>query len=302
MELFLITGFLGAGKTTLIKNIVKSLGDKRLFLIINEFGKEGVDATLLRELDAAITEIDNGSIFCTCRLDKFEDTLSCAVSQGPEIILVEASGLSDPTNVRRILAQDKYSAINYRGSICLIDPLRFEKVLNTARMVKRQLAISSLVIVNKTDIATPEQIEKVTRLVREINPQAEIICTAYAKVDRQIILGIKQKDYDFEAGEARDITLQKYLITVSEEMTVKQLEGFLNMIADETYRIKGFVRLAGILFFVDCVGPFVNYYEYHDPQVAEVNKIVVLAGPGMSTRKIIKEARQWYEDVILKVE
>ena len=65
MDMFLITGFLGAGKTTFIKNMIKHLSGERIYLIINEFGREGIDGTLLAELGAAIDEIDNGSIFCT---------------------------------------------------------------------------------------------------------------------------------------------------------------------------------------------------------------------------------------------
>ena len=66
-ELYLITGFLGAGKTTFLKNFIRMFDGRRLHLIINEFGREGVDGTLLREVGAAMDEINNGSIFCTCR-------------------------------------------------------------------------------------------------------------------------------------------------------------------------------------------------------------------------------------------
>lgn len=75
MELYLITGFLGAGKTTFLKNFARQFAGRRLRLIINEFGRAGVDGTLLRELDAALDEISNGSIFCACRLDQFEAAL-----------------------------------------------------------------------------------------------------------------------------------------------------------------------------------------------------------------------------------
>ena len=102
MELYLITGFLGAGKTTFLKNFARQFAGRRLRLIINEFGRAGVDGTLLRELDAALDEISNGSIFCACRLDQFEAALEQAAADAPDVVLVEASGLADPTNVRRV--------------------------------------------------------------------------------------------------------------------------------------------------------------------------------------------------------
>ena len=128
MEMYLITGFLGAGKTTFIKNILRAFQRQKTYLIINEFGKEGIDGALLQELGSTISEINNGSIFCVCRLDKFEQSLDEAVRESPDIILVEASGLADPTNIRKIMAQDKYAAIDYRGGICLVDAPRFRCV------------------------------------------------------------------------------------------------------------------------------------------------------------------------------
>ena len=86
MELYLITGFLGAGKTTFLKNFARQFAGRRLRLIINEFGRAGVDGTLLRELDAALDEISNGSIFCACRLDQFEAALEQADFSRAEIL------------------------------------------------------------------------------------------------------------------------------------------------------------------------------------------------------------------------
>ena len=85
-------------------------------------------------------------------------------------------------------------------------------------------------------------------------------------------------------------------------MQIKQLEGFLKMIADDSYRIKGFVYLQEQLLFVDCVGSFVDIYPYKGEHTGELNKIVVLAGKGMPTRKSIKNASKWYEGYILKME
>lgn len=302
MEMYLITGFLGAGKTTFIKNILRAFQRQKTYLIINEFGKEGIDGALLQELGSTISEINNGSIFCVCRLDKFEQSLDEAVRESPDIILVEASGLADPTNIRKIMAQDKYAAIDYRGGMCLVDAPRFAKVVTTALVVRKQLSISSLVLVNKTDQASPKQIAFALQTIAEINPQAQIVLTSFAQLNPEIILSLQQKVYDDESSNAKDITLQKYLLTLSSTMQIKQLEGFLKMIADDSYRIKGFVYLQEQLLFVDCVGSFVDIYPYKGEHTGELNKIVVLAGKGMPTRKSIKNASKWYEGYILKME
>lgn len=302
MKMYLITGFLGAGKTTLIKNILQALHGQKIYLIVNEFGKEGIDGALLQELGAAIDEISNGSIFCVCRLDKFEASLEEAVREQPDIILVETSGLADPTNIRKIMAQEQFSAIDYRGGICLVDAPRFAKVVDTALVVKKQLSISSLALINKTDRASVEQVEFARQTILSVNPQAEIVLTSYGQIQPELIFNLRQKEYDEEASAARDITLQKYLLTISEQTAPRQLEGLLKLIADDSYRIKGFVRIGGQLQLVDCVGSSVVVSPYNGPAAGELNKIVVLAGKGMPTRKSIKHAMQVYADCILKME
>ena len=65
-------------------------------MIVNEYGKEGIDGQLLKEVGSVLDEINNGSIFCSCRLDKFEEVLGKALKSQPDVILIEASGLSNP--------------------------------------------------------------------------------------------------------------------------------------------------------------------------------------------------------------
>ena len=135
------------GKPPSSKNFARQFAGRRLRLIINEFGRAGVDGTLLRELDAALDEISNGSIFCACRLDQFEAALEQAAADAPDVVLVEASGLADPTNVRRVLAQ--FPAVSYQGSVCVADAARLEKVLLYCPGVPQAACVSSLVLLNK---------------------------------------------------------------------------------------------------------------------------------------------------------
>ena len=125
-KLYLTTGFLGAGKTTFLKNFIRLFSGKRIQLIVNEFGKEGVDGVLLEELGAVLQEISGGSVFCACRIDQFEKVLKQSANLNADVILVEASGLSDPTGVRRLFSQtDRFPNIDYQGAVCLVDAVRF---------------------------------------------------------------------------------------------------------------------------------------------------------------------------------
>ena len=296
MKLYLITGFLGAGKTTFLKNFIKQFKDDKLWLIINDFGKVGVDAALLKEVNAVKSEISNGSIFCACRLDKFEEALHDAIEDKPDVIIVEASGLADPTGVEKVINQPEFIEIAYMGSICLVDAPRIEKVIHTARVLPKQIRVSSLILLNKTDLASPSQLKNAKEMILQYNPLASIYETQFGMF-KPIWMG---KIYPLVSGDPDnmpDIQLQKHLLNVDESMTYTQLCSALKMLTEESWRIKGFVKLQGKKYLVNCVGPTIRVTETQESNDYE-NCLVLLAGPGMQLRKAIKEAIKWYPQLL----
>ena len=296
MKLYLITGFLGAGKTTFLKNFVHRFDGRKLWLIINDFGKIGVDAELLQKVNAVKAEISNGSIFCACRLDKFEEALQQAIADEPEVILVEASGLADPTGVEKVLNQPEFSEITYGGSVCLVDTPRLERVVHTARVLPKQLRVSSLVLLNKTDLASEEQIRKARETVAGFNPYAKIRETRFGAFENSWL----EEIYPLLSGEPDrlpDIQLQKQLVKVEGDMTTEQLRSALDIMAEESWRIKGFVNLQGKHYLVSCVGPSIQITETEETNHCD-NSLVLLAGPGMALRRAIREAVKWYPQLL----
>ncbi len=295
-KLYLITGFLGAGKTTFLKNFIRLFEGQRIHVIVNEYGKEGIDGQLLKELGTVLDEINNGSIFCSCRLDKFEEVLQNALSAAPDVIIIEASGLSNPTNVRKIMAQEeKFQGLEYMGSICLLDAKRFHKVYKTATVVKKQIGISDIILINKTDLATPEELENVRQTVREHRPDIPIYETSFGKISDKILEEIKKPALSAEKPEVqtKDITLRSYLLKINESFSLYELEKFVEMFLEDTYRVKGFVRLENATWYLDCVGNLFSIKPY-DKEVNALNEIVILAGNGLPAAKSVKEAIKWY--------
>lgn len=303
-KLVLITGFLGAGKTTFLKNLIGLLSGHRLRVIVNEFGREGIDGTLLREVAAEVEEINNGSIFCTCRLDKFEEALVRGAAQNPEYILVEASGLSDPTAIRKILTlRSEFSSIEYMGGICIADAVNLKKVIETARVSKKQLAEARLVLINKTDIATESEIQKTEELVRGVRPDAAVHRTSFGQIKPEwfSMLRGEQNVTDGPAYHLKDLGLTKQTIRLKDTMTYYQLERFLAMFLEDTYRVKGFVCLEGKTALVDCVGANLKITPYGE-KIKNCNYLTAMAGPGMPMQKSIQKAAEWYPDLIEKIE
>ncbi|MFI3175357.1 MAG: GTP-binding protein [Bacillota bacterium] len=301
MELYLITGFLGAGKTTFLKNFVAQFKDRKIHLIINEFGATGVDGTIVKKMRLAMSEINQGSIFCACRLDQFEEELLHLQATEPEIVIVEASGLSDPTNVRKVLENGRFPHIDYRGSICMIDAARFEKVVSTARVVPKQLSVSSLALVNKTDLVSPEKIAVVKQTIVEQNPAIVIKETQFGAFDPSWLSSLTPEIDMEEAINTQDITLQKATITLAKTLEMKEIESFLQMIAEDTYRIKGFVKIGECNYLINCVGAYLKIERYEE-EITNCNEIVALAGKGMPLRASLKNAKKWYETMILKIQ
>lgn len=299
MELYLITGFLGAGKTTFLREFSRLFPGKRLQLIINEFGKTGVDGTLLQDLHAEMSEITNGSIFCACRLDKFEEALRRCVESRPDVILVEASGLADPTNVQAVLEQPAFAPVRYCGSVCLVDTPRLASILRTARVCPRQLKVSSLILLNKTDLATDAQMDFAHTAIRAYNPEAVIRHTQFGRLEPAWMQEIHPLTGE-TAAVAPDIRLQKQLVELDPQMTIAQLSGAVRMIAEDAWRIKGFSFLEGRHLLVDCVGPSVRICTTA-LTAKEENCLVLLAGPGMPLRHTLKQAIRWYPGLLREV-
>ena len=142
-QLYVLTGFLGAGKTTVLLKILEQLKGHRVGIIQNEFGKLGIDGTILRNDDIQMVEINRGSIFCSCLKLHFVNALSEMAQQDFEYLFVESSGLGDPSNVEEILQAAQVVSgkeYDFKGVICLVDAvnflLKFDYMVTLCRVFK----------------------------------------------------------------------------------------------------------------------------------------------------------------------
>lgn len=301
MKLYLVTGFLGAGKTAFMKQFIPLFRGKKLAVIINEFGKEGIDGKLLASLAAEEYEITNGSIFCACRMDQFSITLTDCLKSGAEVAVVEASGLSDPTGVYAMMQKPEFSQVEYMGCICLVDAMRFAKVLTTARVVKKQLGVSDLVLVNKTDLASAAELDAVSALVHSLKPGVEILYTSYGQVteaEQGKLLKPDRRDPLADDGII-DITLQKFMLSVDPMFTPEQLRSCVRILAEDSYRVKGFALLGAGTFLVDCAGGLISVTPYTG-EITAPNELVVLSAASIPTRKAFEDARELYPNITMR--
>lgn len=301
-RLYLITGFLGAGKTTFLRNFIRLFRSQKVRLIINEFGKEGIDGTLLSDLNAVLQEISGGSVFCACRLDQFETALHQC--KDDETILVEASGLSDPTGVRRLFAQtNRFPHIQYMGGICLVDAVRFPKIYATARTCVRQIAASDIILLNKVDRASAEQISETRELIQGQRPDIPILETAFGQIPSGFLdsLANSQNGDRENLPLIADLSTKRITLRLSPEISAYELEMFIRMFAENTFRVKGLIQTRDQgLVLADCVSNVVSVKITDVSADAEkIGVLNILSGAKMPVHAAVRQACEWYKPYIV---
>jgi len=186
-----LTGYLGAGKTTLLNRILSENHGKRYAVIVNEFGEIGIDNDLIVESDEEIYEMNNGCICCTVRGDLIRVVEGLMRRPGRfDAILVETTGLADPAPVAQtfFMDDDVRSKTRLDAVVALVDAKHLPLRLKDSREAEDQIAFADVVVLNKTDLVTPEELRAVEATVRAINPSAKIHRTQCSGVDLSEVL------------------------------------------------------------------------------------------------------------------
>jgi len=192
-----ITGYLGAGKTTLLNRILTEPHGRRYAVIVNEFGEIGIDNDLVVGADEEIFEMNNGCICCTVRGDLIRIIEGLMRRRGKfDAIVVETTGLADPAPVAQtfFVDADVKDAARLDAVVTLADAKFLLERLRDAPEAKNQIAFADVVILNKTDLVTPEELLEVEARIRGINPYAAIHRTVKAAVPLEAVLERKAFD------------------------------------------------------------------------------------------------------------
>ncbi len=172
-DVFLITGFLGSGKTTFLNRLTAAFPpDLKIMILMNEFGDVGIDGLLVEGEDLDILEISRGSIFCVCvKTDFIKGLMKIAEAIRPDVLIIEATGTADPSDMKRDLALSVFhNRFRFREQICLIDACNFAAVHDTFVSVEKQMVAATCFIINKTDLATPAEIRHIREMIGRFHP------------------------------------------------------------------------------------------------------------------------------------
>lgn len=194
-----LTGYLGSGKTTLLNRILTDNHGKRYAVIVNEFGEIGIDNDLLVESDEEIFEMNNGCICCTVRGDLIRTVENLMKRKGSfDAILVETTGVADPAPVAQtfFMDDDVRKAAKLDAVVAVVDAKHLPLRLKDTEEAQDQIAFADVILLNKTDLVSPEELAGVEASIRRINPYALIHKTERCSIDLDKVLDRGSFDLD----------------------------------------------------------------------------------------------------------
>jgi G3E family GTPase len=252
-----VTGALGAGKTTLVNHLIAASG-RRLAVIVNEFGEVGIDGELIASGVEELVELNSGCVCCVVRGDLIRTLRGLLDGRDFDAVVIETTGLANPGPVIQTFFADQQLAARCRldAVVTVVDAVHFEAQLAASHDVADQVALASVVFLNKC--ANAPDIDAVEVQVRGLNPLAAVHRTERGRVDPGLVFETRGFDLDAVGGlsalehevhahgeaEVRAVCLSLNA-PVDAEALQGWLESLLNVHGGEILRTKGIFHVAG---------------------------------------------------------
>jgi G3E family GTPase len=310
IAVYLITGFLGSGKTTFLKRLINSFpGDRRLMILMNEFGEIGIDGSLVEDRELEILEINKGSIFCVCvKSDFIKGLYRIANEIKPDVILIEATGVANPKQLKQDLVLPIFdNRFVLAEQFCIVDAANFASAYETYASVEKQIETATVFIINKTDLASSEQIQTAKNLILKHREAAVFLETTYADVPLGSLFPNELDDANDLPGvpdsgvlseSELDGVIDQLLFQPGADLTppdclvsrvytwAGNVAGFRKLagtLPNSVLRGKGFVKGEHAIYLFDWVMGGWTLQEFHLPEsrTALANRIVVIGPPEM---------------------
>lgn len=249
----IITGFLGAGKTTFLNELLMA-GEKGKYAIIeNEFGKESIDGELVMEISDNIFEMSSGCLCCNLNEDLVDLLVELSKKSGDfRELIIETTGIADPSAVALPFLIDPLVSRYYRLDrvICLVDARNIAYELETTEEARKQISFSDVLLISKTDLVSDEELVNIHALLKEINPFALILSGTKEHFPHREIMEFVRTNADHYTGEdvkkeKRHHSLTSLTFTFDQPFDAGKLKHhlmvFMAVQSQDIYRVKGIV-------------------------------------------------------------
>ncbi|MEP6490548.1 GTP-binding protein [Microcoleus vaginatus GB2-A3] len=256
-----LTGYLGAGKTTLLNRILTQEHGKKVAVIVNEFGEVGIDNQLIIDADEEIFEMNNGCICCTVRGDLIRIIGNLMKRRDKfDHIVIETTGLADPAPVIQtfFVDEDMREKLLLDAVVTVVDAKHIWQHWD-ADEAQEQIAFADVVLLNKTDLVTDEELAELEKRIRAMNAMAKIYRTRNAELAMDALLGVKafdlnraleiEPDFLGEHTHEHDETVTSVAIVESGAIDGNKfsdwIEELLRTQGPNIFRTKGILNVAG---------------------------------------------------------
>ncbi|MEG3903476.1 GTP-binding protein [Microcoleus sp. B4-C5] len=256
-----LTGYLGAGKTTLLNRILTEEHGKKVAVIVNEFGEVGIDNQLIIDADEEIFEMNNGCICCTVRGDLIRIIGNLMKRRDKfDHIVIETTGLADPAPVIQtfFVDEDMRDTLLLDAVVTVVDAKHIWQHWESDE-AQEQIAFADVVLLNKTDLVTDEELAELEKRIRAMNAMAKIHRTHNAELQMDALLGVKafdlnraleiEPDFLGEHTHEHDETVTSVAIVESGAIDGNKfsdwIEELLRTQGTNIFRTKGILNMAG---------------------------------------------------------
>lgn len=256
-----LTGYLGAGKTTLLNHILTYEHGKKVAVIVNEFGEVGIDNQLVIDADEEIFEMNNGCICCTVRGDLIRIIGNLMKRRDKfDHLVIETTGLADPAPVIQtfFVDEDMQSQLSLDAVVTVVDAKHIWQHWE-ADEAQEQIAFADVILLNKTDLVTPEILEELEKRIRSMNAMAKIYRTRNSELSMDALLGVNAFDLEraleidpnFLGEDAHKHDESVYSIALVESGAIdgEKLNAWMSELLStkgtDIFRMKGILNIAG---------------------------------------------------------
>jgi G3E family GTPase len=197
-SVIILTGFLGSGKTTLLNRILTAEHGRRVAVIVNEFGQVGIDHHLLLSSNQEVVQMNNGCVCCTVRGDLVRSFFQLMEHRNKfDTVVIETTGLAEPAPVAQSIYADERIRAQFTlaGVVTVVDAKYISMRLEESAEACEQISFADLILLNKTDLSVPEQLDETERQIRLLNKVAKIYRTRNSELDLAAIFDMGGIDF-----------------------------------------------------------------------------------------------------------
>ncbi len=244
IPVFLVTGFLGSGKTTFLRRLAETQPERQMVFLVNELAELDVDGAALAGLGRPTHAVVGGSVFCECKAGDFlrvikEDVLPLREQGRIDAVVIETSGTADPEAIGSLFEshglEDDFIV---GGIVTIVSPKRFETLLRNLPVVESQIRFADRIILNKTDLCDSATVDGVEQRVRSLNPDALIERTSHCRVAADWL----ERERPLPGRDLFDCEANPYTAVfepLRQAVGEARLRAWLKELPDFVFRVKG---------------------------------------------------------------